>query len=136
MLGDRIKQLRKMKGFTQEEFAIKLNVVRQTVSKWEKGISVPDAIMIEKIADILDVTVNEILGGNINNEYDKNDISNQLAKINEQLVIKNRKSNIIWKLLAIILISIIAVNIFLIITGVVSSKEFEITQRQEIVKID
>lgn len=41
MLNENIKNLRKAKGLSQEELAIKLNVVRQTVSKWEKGLSVP-----------------------------------------------------------------------------------------------
>ena len=54
--------LRKSKGFTQEELAIKVNVVRQTVSKWEKGLSVPDAVTLQKIAEVLDVSVNELLG--------------------------------------------------------------------------
>ena len=53
--------LRKSKGFTQEELAIKVNVVRQTVSKWEKGLSVPDAATLQKIAEVLDITVNELL---------------------------------------------------------------------------
>ncbi len=39
MLDENIKQLRKAKGLSQEELAIKLNVVRQTVSKWENGVS-------------------------------------------------------------------------------------------------
>ena len=39
MLNENIKVLRKAKGLSQEELAIKLNVVRQTVSKWEKGVS-------------------------------------------------------------------------------------------------
>lgn len=46
MLNENLKQLRKNKGFTQEELADRLNVVRQTVSKWEKGYSVPDAEML------------------------------------------------------------------------------------------
>ena len=50
MLNKNIKALRKAKGLSQEELAIKLNVVRQTVSKWEKGLSVPDAGMGSEIA--------------------------------------------------------------------------------------
>ena len=60
--SDNLKMLRKSKGFTQEELAIKVNVVRQTVSKWEKGLSVPDAVTLQKIAEVLDVSVNELLG--------------------------------------------------------------------------
>ena len=62
MLNENIKALRKAKGLSQEELAIKLNVVRQTVSKWEKGLSVPDAGMVIQIADALDTTVNILLG--------------------------------------------------------------------------
>ena len=43
MFGENLKAMRKAKGYTQQELAMKLNVVRQTVSKWEKGLSVPDA---------------------------------------------------------------------------------------------
>ena len=50
MLNKNIKALRKAKGLSQEELAIKLNVVRQTVSKWEKGLSVPDTGMVIQIA--------------------------------------------------------------------------------------
>ena len=50
MLNKNIKALRKAKGLSQEELAIKLNVVRQTVSIWEKGLSVPDAGLVIQIA--------------------------------------------------------------------------------------
>lgn len=46
MLNENIKAIRKSKGLSQQEFAIKLNVVRQTVSKWEQGLSVPDSDML------------------------------------------------------------------------------------------
>ena len=48
MLQENIKVFRKERGLTQEELAIRLNVVRQTVSKWEKGLSVPDAELLQK----------------------------------------------------------------------------------------
>lgn len=54
MLSDNIKRIRKSKGLSQEELAIKLNVVRQTVSKWENGLSVPDSDMLITLADELD----------------------------------------------------------------------------------
>lgn len=62
MLGDTIKELRKSKGLTQEELALKLNVVRQTVSKWEQGLSVPDASMLIVLAEKLDTPVSVLLG--------------------------------------------------------------------------
>ena len=65
MLNKNIKARRKAKGLSQEELAIKLNVVRQTVSKWEKGLSVPDAGMVIQIAEVLDTSVNVLLGEEI-----------------------------------------------------------------------
>ncbi len=112
MFGDNLKEIRKTKGYTQEELAIKLNVVRQTVSKWEKGLSVPDVETLSKIAEILDVDVSTLLGKEIitnpkdeNNENNENEIAVQLGKISEQLAIKNRRRRKIWKGIIIILIS-------------------------------
>ena len=95
MLNENLKQLRKSRGLSQEELAIRLNVVRQTISKWEKGISVPDADMLIKIADIFEVSVSELLGAKIDEkkEQDVNAVANQLMRINEQLAIKNRRSH-------------------------------------------
>ena len=57
MLNENIRNLRKAKGLSQEELAIKLNVVRQTVSKWEKSLSVPDSSMLVLLAEELDTSV-------------------------------------------------------------------------------
>ena len=62
MLNENIKRIRKSKGLSQEELAIKLNVVRQTVSKWENGLSVPDSSMLIILSNELDTTVSELLG--------------------------------------------------------------------------
>lgn len=123
MLGDNIKTLRKNKGLTQEELAIKLNVVRQTVSKWEKGFSVPDADMLQKIADILEVDVKQLLGTNIEAEQGGNELAEQLSRINEQLAIKNQRSRRIWKITGIVLLVILLFNIMLIIFGGITSSE-------------
>ena len=66
MLSERLKQARIAKNISQEVLAYKLNVVRQTVSKWEKGLSVPDAQMIVEIAEILDLSVSELLKASSN----------------------------------------------------------------------
>ena len=60
MLSDNIRTVRKNKGFTQEDLASRLHVTRQTISKWEKGLSVPDAEMLSKLADELEVSVSEL----------------------------------------------------------------------------
>ena len=62
MLCDNLKQFRNKKGFSQAELAIRLHIVRQTVSKWEKGLSVPDAEMLIRISDELEVPVADLLG--------------------------------------------------------------------------
>lgn len=62
MLCDNIKNLRKEKGMSQEELAVKLNVVRQTVSKWEQNLSVPDSDMLVKLAEVFGVSVGTLLG--------------------------------------------------------------------------
>ena len=68
MFGENLKTLRKQKGFSQEELATRLHVVRQTISKWEKNLSVPDADTLIRLAEILEVSVSELLGANIENE--------------------------------------------------------------------
>lgn len=62
MLSNNLKRIRKSKGLSQEELAIKLNIVRQTVSKWENGLSVPDSDMLITLADELDTSVSVLLG--------------------------------------------------------------------------
>ena len=65
MLGENLKTMRKQKGYSQETLAEQLNVVRQTVSKWEKGYSVPDAEMLERIANIFEVPITALLGNSV-----------------------------------------------------------------------
>ena len=62
MLKDNIKSIRKAKGLSQQELAVKLNVVRQTISKWEQGLSVPDSDMLIAISDALETPVSDLLG--------------------------------------------------------------------------
>ena len=57
MLNENIRAIRKSKGLSQEELAIKLNVVRQTISKWEQGLSVPDSDMLLAISEALETPV-------------------------------------------------------------------------------
>lgn len=62
MLKENIKAIRKAKGLSQEELAMKPNVVRQTVSKWEQGLSVPDADLLIAPAETLETLVCTLLG--------------------------------------------------------------------------
>lgn len=115
MLQENIKALRKERGLTQEELAIRVNVVRQTVSKWEKGLSVPDADLLQKIADVLEVTVSQLLGAESETAKSRNEIAEQLSRINEQLAIKNRRAKQIF---SIIKYAIIAYLCFLLLLSV------------------
>lgn len=93
MLNENIRNLRKAKGVSQEELAIKLNIVRQTVSKWEKGLSVPDSSMIISLAEELDTSVSTLLGETVEekhlNEENLKSISEKLEVINLQLAKKS-----------------------------------------------
>ena len=62
MLNENLKAVRKSKGLSQEELAIRLNVVRQTVSKWEQGLSVPDADLLLSLSEVLETPVSTLLG--------------------------------------------------------------------------
>lgn len=84
MLGENIKRARKAKGFSQEELAVRLNVVRQTVSKWENGLSVPDADVLPQMAELLDVPVSRLLGAEGIEETGP-ELSQQLARLNGEL---------------------------------------------------
>ena len=113
MFGENLKTLRKQKGFSQEELATRLHVVRQTISKWEKNLSVPDADTLIRLAEILEVSVSELLGAKIKKENNTTDaFAEQLSRINEQLAIRNRRSRRIWKIVAIVLAVIVLINIF------------------------
>ena len=117
MFAENLKKIRKDKGYTQEILAEKLNVVRQTVSKWEKGLSLPDVDMLSKIANVLETDVNILLDGQITTT-DQSEIVKQLAKINEQLSIKNRRYKKIMKTIAIILLIIVIFGILLVILNI------------------
>ena len=103
MLSENLKTIRKQKGLSQEELAIRLNVVRQTISKWEKGISVPDSDMLIRLAEILEVNVGDLLGKKIEEEDKRDALTEQLVRINEQLAIRNRRSKLILKIIAAVI---------------------------------
>lgn len=112
MLKDNIKSIRKSKELSQEELAIKLHVVRQTISKWEQGLSVPDSEMLISISEVLETPVSTLLGENIieSKVDDLKVISEKLEIINLQLSQrKNTRRKIIrWLLISLCIIIILA----------------------------
>jgi len=117
MLSENIRAVRKSKGLSQEELAVKLNVVRQTISKWEQGLSVPDSNMLIALSEALDTPVSVLLG-EIVEQTEVNDlkvISEKLEIINLQLAMsrkaKQKKLIVFFNLLAIVIIAIFALLI-------------------------
>ena len=118
MLKENIKSIRKSKGLSQEELAIKLNVVRQTISKWEQGLSVPDAEMLIKISEVFDTPVSTLLGEKVTETKidDLKAISEKLEVINLQLSQrKNERRKIIYWLLISLCLIIVGIFVVLIL---------------------
>lgn|SRR5690554_2609960 len=108
MLNENIKAIRKSKGLSQEELAIKLNVVRQTISKWEQGLSVPDSDMLISISEVLDTPVSTLLGETVieSKVDDLKAISEKLEIINLQLAQRKtmRRKTLHWLLISLCLV--------------------------------
>lgn len=111
MLSENIKTARKSKGLSQEELAVKLNVVRQTISKWEQGLSVPDSDMLIAISDALATPVSALLG-----EFAVRAEADDLKAIAEKLEIINlqlarqkaaRRKTLRWLLIALCAVTVI-----------------------------
>ena len=117
MLSENIKALRKSKGLSQEELAIKLNVVRQTISKWEQGLSAPDSDMLIALSEALETSASTLLGETVTESKadDLKAISEKLEVINLQLARRKttRRKILHWLLisLCIVIVSIFAVFI-------------------------
>lgn len=108
MLSQNLKAIRKSKGLSQQELAVKLNVVRQTISKWEQGLSVPDSEMLISISEVLETPVSTLLGENVVvPEADTlKAISEKLEVINLQMAQKKntRRKIIHWSLIGLCVI--------------------------------
>jgi len=111
MLSKNIKTARKSKGLSQEELAVKLNVVRQTISKWEQGLSVPDSDMLIALSDALATPVSALLG-----EFAVRAEADDLKAIAEKLEIINlqlarqkaaRRKTLRWLLIALCAVTVI-----------------------------
>jgi len=136
MLSENLKTLRRAKGISQEELATRLHVVRQTISKWEKGLSVPDADLLIGLADVFEVSVSELLGSKLENDTEIDSVANQLSRINEQLAIKNRRARLVWRIVAVAITVVVALNIILITMGAVFSSVPDSKEEVESVVID
>lgn len=118
MLNENIKAIRKSKGLSQAELAIKLNVVRQTISKWEQGLSVPDSNMLISLSEVLETSVGTLLGETVTEpEVDGlKVISEKLEIINLQLARRKttRRKVFHWSLI-LLCVAIVAILALLIV---------------------
>ena len=116
MLNENIKTIRKSKGLSQEELAIKLNVVRQTVSKWENGLSVPDSDMLISISEVLETPVSTLLGEKVD---DLKVISEKLEVINLQLAKRKmaRRKTLHWLLIALCAVIVTIFSVLLVLNS-------------------
>ena len=115
MLHENLKALRKQRGLSQEELAAQLHIVRQTVSKWEKARSVPDAEMLCRLAEVLEVPVGVLLGENIPEDAPRRDVAEELARLNEQLAQKNRRARRVLRTVAAVLISLMVLGLLILL---------------------
>ena len=120
MLNENIKALRKSKGLSQQDLADKLNVVRQTISKWEQGLSVPDSDLLIAVSEALETPVSTLLGENVvESEADAvKALSEKLEIINLQFARKKalRRSALHWGLIAVC-VGILAVAAVLVVVN-------------------
>lgn len=118
MLCDNIKNYRKAKGWSQEELAIKLNVVRQTISKWEKGLSVPDSEMLIRMAGELNISVGTLLGEpeKLEDKFKENvelkDIVAKLEVLNAQFARRTERQRKLWRIWFIFLGALVIAILF------------------------
>ena len=120
MLNENIKAIRKSKGLSQQELAVKLNVVRQTISKWEQGLSVPDSDMLISLSEALETPVSTLLGETVSeSEVDAvKGLSEKLEIINLQFARRKAlRRNILHWLLIAVCVAIVAVFAALIVVN-------------------
>lgn len=121
MLNENIKTIRKSKGLSQEELAIKLNVVRQTISKWEQGLSVPDADMLISISEVFETPVSTLLGETVVEPKadDLRTISQKLEVINLQLARRKaaRQKAIHWLFLSLCAVIVAMFAVLLVLNS-------------------
>lgn len=125
MFSENLRNLRKAKGISQEAMAEQLHVVRQTISKWEKGLSVPDASILIRVAEILEVSVGELLGSPIETPENVDVIAQKLEQINFSLAERNRRSRLLWRIVAGIAVFFAVVTIALMILSASAYRSFD-----------
>ena len=124
--NNRLYQLRKQKGFSQEELANRLNVSRQTVSKWEVGDSTPDMEKLVAISDLFDVSLDMLIMGKEALPQASGPAKSELADVISEKILtpgNKKKAKSALKIAgiiagAVLLIDIISMIIFFALNGI------------------
>ena len=127
MLQENLRALRKARGLSQEDLAQRLHITRQTLSKWENGLSVPDAQLLLRLAEILEVSVAQLLEGSSEpgqEEGEQISVAEQLERLNALLAERNRRSRRIWKIVAGVLIGAAALTVLLLLSSLIAFRSF------------
>ena len=138
MFPEKLKQLRQTHNLSQSDLANQLHVVRQTISKWEQGLSVPDADMLVQLSHLFQISVNELLGceanpASIPSSPDPDPLS---AMVLEQSRRSKRTRRMVAALLiAILLLILLALVLSLAAFQQISQSTEDIEQIARMIKI-
>ncbi len=135
MLGENIAALRKKQGMSQQSLAEALFVTRQTISKWEKNLSVPDADALVRLADALDVSVQALLGQPEEASAAPSDVAAALTRLNDQFAIQNRRRSRIWKVIAWVIGLYLAFNVLVLVLGFAASVQYQFDGEAQITTV-
>ncbi|OUQ81280.1 helix-turn-helix transcriptional regulator [Flavonifractor sp. An10] len=136
MFADNLKTLRRARGLSQEELAGRLHVTRQTISKWENALSVPDAELLLRLAEELEVPVSRLLGGPVEEEPAPDQVAAHLAELNRLLAERNRRSRRIWRVVAGVLIGLAAATVLLILLNAAAFRSITTDTEQTAIPIE
>ena len=136
MFADNLKTLRRARGLSQEELAGRLHVTRQTISKWENALSVPDAELLLRLAEELEVPVGRLLGGPVEEEPAPDQVAAHLAELNRLLAERNRRSRRIWRVVAGVLIGLVVATVLLILLNAAAFRSITTDTEQTAIPIE
>ena len=127
MFHENLKTLRIEKGMSQQFLADQLHVTRQTISKWERGLSVPDADMLIALSEMFEVSVSTLLNRSINEEdtLENTLLAEKLEQLNLQLAQRNQRSRKVWKVIRFIAIACLVFGILCILLNAVAMKSYQ-----------
>ena len=126
MFQENLKSARTAQGLSQEELAARLHVVRQTISKWEHGLSVPDAHLLLQLSEVLEVPVHDLLGDKVEFGRESQDdaIARWLEQLNRLLAEKQARNRRTGKIIGCVLLGILALCLLLALAGMAAFHSF------------